>query len=146
VWQAALGARNKGKCERQNDGIHDEDHMQVDHTKIEKLSDKEREQLCKRGACFFCHKDGHMAQECPDKPKKGQNNQVNNTCTKKPKACVVEVDSDTEEKPPAYKATPLDVYASIRSMSKAKRDKLLEKLIDKGSGNKGKSPKEGKDF
>ena len=47
------------------------------------------------------------------------------------KARVVEVQED--EPPPKYKALVTDVHATIRAMSKEKRKKLLEKLIEEGS-------------
>jgi hypothetical protein len=79
-----------------------------------------------------------MACKCPDKPKKGQDRQTGKPCTNQPKAHVVEVKSKADEKLPAYKATPLDIYTMICLMLKAKQDKLLERLIDEGSGDEGK--------
>jgi hypothetical protein len=113
--------------------------MQVDQAKLEKLTKEEWEQLRKHGACFFCQKDGHMARACPEKPKK-----EGSKTSDKPKAQVAEVKTDKEKKkdpPPSYKASVSDLHASIRKMSKDKRDKLLEKLIEEGSDNEGATSK-----
>jgi hypothetical protein len=146
TWQATLLGWSKGCSQQWSDGIKDNNHMQVDHAKLEKLTDKECKHLHKRGTCFFCWKDRHMAHECLNKPKKSQNDQTRKTCTSQPKARVIEIKSENEEKPPVYKATPLDVYMSIHSMSKAKCNKLLEKLTDEGLGDEGETPKEEQDF
>ena len=103
--------------------------MQVDSAKLTKLTDVEREKLRKRGGCFFCRKDGHMARECPEKKKAKQTTAT--TQNPPAKACAVEIQED--EPPPKYKALVTDVHATIRAMSKEKRKKLLEKLIEEGS-------------
>jgi hypothetical protein len=114
--------------------------------KIEKLTDKECNHLHKCGACFFYYKDGHMVHECPNKPKKNQNEQSGKACTNQPKVQVIEVELDVEEKPPTYKATPSDIYMLICLMTKAKHNKLLEKLIDKRLGDDSETLKNDKDF
>ena len=116
----------------------EDDRMQVDRAKLEKLTDKERDRLRKRGACFFCRKDGHMVKECPEKPS-GQNSKYKG----KARAATVE----QEESPPSYKTSVSDVHASIRAMNKEKRDRLLEKLMEDASDNEdAKSQADEKDF
>ena len=40
--------------------------MDVDAVKLlKKLTPEEREQCNKKGLCFHCHKNGHMASACP---------------------------------------------------------------------------------
>jgi hypothetical protein len=36
-------------------------------THFTKLTEEEKAQLRKRGACFRCRQDGHMSRECPKK-------------------------------------------------------------------------------
>jgi len=48
--------------------------MHVDATTTQKmerpgkLTDEERERLCREGRCFQCRKQGHMSRECPNYP------------------------------------------------------------------------------
>jgi hypothetical protein len=35
--------------------------------RFQKLTDEERKELSAKGACFQCHKQGHMSRECPNK-------------------------------------------------------------------------------
>jgi hypothetical protein len=37
----------------------------MDLDSITKLTDTERERLCREGACFRCRRPGHMSRECP---------------------------------------------------------------------------------
>jgi hypothetical protein len=136
-WKAALSmTKSPRRGTSRVTEVRDDDRMQVDRAKLEKLSDKERERLRKRGACFFCRKDGHMVRECPEKPAGQKGKQ-------KARATTVE----TEEGPPSYKATVSDVHASIRAMNKEKRDRLLEKLMEEASDeDEAKSQADEKDF
>ena len=38
--------------------------IELDNSKLTKLTDQERDRLLKTGACFFCRKPGHMAHSC----------------------------------------------------------------------------------
>ena len=77
-----------------------------------------------------------MVWECPEKPA-GQK--------QKGKARATTIES--EEAPPSYKTSVSDIHASIRAMTKEKRDCLLEKLIEEGSDDKeAKSQANEKDF
>jgi len=52
-----------------NQGRRDPNAMDVDaaqpFTHFTKLTEEEKAQLRKRGACFRCQQDGHMSKECP---------------------------------------------------------------------------------
>ena len=39
------------------------------YTQFKKLTPKERNQLAKKGKCFYCKKPGHMVCGCPSYPK-----------------------------------------------------------------------------
>ena len=43
------------------------------HSRFKKLTPEERSKLAKEGRCFYCRKTGHMAHNCPSRPK--QNSQ-----------------------------------------------------------------------
>jgi hypothetical protein len=70
-WKAALSMTKTPKrtTNCQTTEIRDEDCMQVDCMKLEKLTKKEHKCLRKCRACFFCQKDSHMARKCPEKMK-----------------------------------------------------------------------------
>jgi hypothetical protein len=40
-----------------------------ENTSLQKLSDEDRIHLRRIGACFKCHKTGHMARECSEQAK-----------------------------------------------------------------------------
>jgi hypothetical protein len=116
--------------------------MQVDRAKLEKLTEKERERLRKRGACFFCRKDGHMARECPEKKKN-----LSPTSGAKQKVRAASIQEEKEDGPPSYKSSVADIHATIRAMTREKRERLLKKLIEEGSDDEDtKSQAEEKDF
>ena len=43
--------------------------MELDSIKFKKLTPEERDRLRKMGSCFYCRQPGHMAGQCPKKPK-----------------------------------------------------------------------------
>jgi hypothetical protein len=116
--------------------------MQVDCTKLEKLTEKECERFQKCRACFFCKKDGHMARECPEKKKS-----PSPTLGAKQKVRTANMQEEKEDGPPSYKSSVADIHTMICTMSHEKRDKLLKKLIEEGSDKEDtKSQADEKDF
>jgi hypothetical protein len=114
-WQHTLG--HKKKC--------DPDAMDVDRAQMDVDT---KEKLLKSGSCFRCHKQGHMARQCPLKseiratdatPKKGK-----------------EKAKTREDKPPPYES----IMEQISACSMEDRQKLLELFKD------GKEEEEEEDF
>ena len=46
--------------------------MKANTTQRKPLTDEQRQALRTLGACFYCRNTGHLARECPEKPKRGQ--------------------------------------------------------------------------
>ena len=89
--------------------------MDVDKTKIKKLSQKERDDCVAQGKCFRCRQKGHQSRDCPT---------FTQTTAKAPsvksrKATVEEVveEEEEEEKPKKVKKTKQKKKASSRSSS-----------------------------
>lgn len=70
------------------------------------MSQQERTDLMKRGACFRCRKPGHRARDCP---------------------------SQAEENTSMKKWTPKDIHAIIRAMTEEEQAELLTLQIDEGT-------------
>jgi hypothetical protein len=84
-----------------------------------------------------------MARECPEK-KKTSNSPASGG---KPKAHTMNVQEEREDGPPSYKSLVADIHATIRAMTREKRERLLEKLIEEGSDDEDtKSQADEKDF
>jgi hypothetical protein len=133
----------KRMTNHQTTEIRDEDCMQVDRTKLKKLTKKECKHLRKRRACFFCQKDGHMARECPEKKKTSHSSASGG----KPKARTVNIQEEKEDGPPSYKSSVANIHTTICTMTRNKRERLLEKLIKEGSEDEDeKSQADEKDF
>jgi hypothetical protein len=119
----------------------DPDAMDVDVNlaKTGQLSKQEREKLSKEGRCFFCKKQGHMARNCPDRPKRTTPfpGKDKGKPPFKAKASQVEVVDDREEKdkeesaeePPPYEDDKA-LIAKIRKMKTEDRDRLLDSLVE----------------
>jgi hypothetical protein len=119
----------------------DPDAMDVDVNlaKTSQLSKQEREKLAKEGRCFHCKKQGHIARNCPDKPKRTttftQKNKGKQTLgTKVSLAEVVDdrEDKDKEEEsdePPPYEDDKV-ILQKIRKLKADDREKFLDALAD----------------
>jgi hypothetical protein len=145
IERAALITATLGDRKKSNDGTRqnrflsmvanqwakrDPDAMDVDVNlaKTSQLSKKDREKLAKEGQCFHCKKQGHIAQYCPDKPKRTtlftQKNKGKQTLGTK--ASLAEVVDDREDKdkeegddePPPYE----DDKAILQKIHKLKAD------------------------
>ena len=46
--------------------------------RFRRLTNEERETLRKKGGCFYCRQPGHMASECPQRPKPKPKPRFNN--------------------------------------------------------------------
>ena len=74
-----------------------------------------------------------MAHECPEKKRQKDNEKAGQLW-----ACTIkEEKSKKEDAPPTYKASVSDLHATIRAMTRAKQEKLLEKLIEEDSEGEG---------
>jgi hypothetical protein len=83
-----------------------------------------------------------MARECPEKKKN-----PSPTSGIKQKVCTTNMPEEKEDGPPSYKSSVANIHAMIHTMSREKRDKLLEKLIEEGSDEEdAKSQADEKDF
>jgi len=54
-----------------------DDRMQVDAARLERLTPKERIKLAKEGRCFKCREEGHMSADCPTNTNNQGNQQGN---------------------------------------------------------------------
>ena len=52
-----------------NDNTYCGEPMDVDRQKFQKLSNQQRQELMKKGACFYCWETGHISRNCPKKTK-----------------------------------------------------------------------------
>jgi hypothetical protein len=83
-----------------------------------------------------------MARECSEKKKS-----PSSTLRVKQKAHTTNMQEEKEDGTLSYKSSVTDIHATICTMSHKKRDKLLEKLIEKGSNEEdAKSQADEKDF
>ena len=65
----------------------------------------------------------------------------------KQKVCAASIQEEKEDSSPSYKSSVANIHATIRAMTREKRERLLEKLIEKGSDDEEmKSQAEEKDF
>jgi hypothetical protein len=156
IERAALITATLGDRKKNNDGTRrnrflsmvanqrakrDPDAMDVDVNlaKTSQLSKQEREKLAKEGRCFHCKKQGHIARNCPDKPKrttpftqKNKGKQALGT-----KASLAEVVDDREDKdkeeesdePPPYEDDKA-ILQKIRKLKADDREKFLDALAD----------------
>jgi len=115
--------RNYG---RNRQSQRDPDAMDMDRLTIE-----ERNDLMKRGACFFCKKEGHMAIDCQKKKKNyqyGKNKEGKEGAPGK---------SGTSGEP-KKKLTTKDFKAHIRALNTEERDKFFDEMAEEDS----KDPKD----
>lgn len=111
--------------------------VDVRTTRTNTLTKEEREHLQKAGKCFFCKKQGHIARNCPDKPRKPREDKDKG---KRPyqagKAAKVELVDDREnseeeikkeESPPTYDDAT-KVIQQIKRLKAMDREKLFEEL------------------
>jgi hypothetical protein len=119
-WKQALEKNGKQK---------DPNAMEVDNTRLAKLTDAEREKLRNEGRCFRCRQTGHMANRCQVKftPKNGTTKSA------------IQVVDDREEASDAGSDTtmvsaqnPEMLIRALEGFSKAQRDEFLDKVIQKG--------------
>jgi hypothetical protein len=125
-WKAALSMTKASKrmTSQQTTKIRDEDCMQVDRTKLEKLTKKECEHLQKCRGCFFCQKDGHMMRECPEKRKTNQGPAPEG----KPKARTMNIQEKREDSPLSYKSLVANIHAMICTMMCEKKRKTSREI------------------
>ena len=105
--------------------------MQIDTAKVAKLgklTDDERVRLRKQGGCFFCREAGHMARDCKIKKRVLAQNSSEDPQPRARKAETTETNAPAPSQP-----TVKGLHAQIRALTRDKREKLLDKLIDEGS-------------
>lgn len=52
-----------------NDTTYYGEPMDVDRQRFQKLNNQQRQELMKKGACFYCRETGHISRNCPKKSK-----------------------------------------------------------------------------
>jgi hypothetical protein len=105
----------------------DPDAMDVDRLTIE-----ERNDLMKRGACFFCKKEGHMAIDCQKKKKNYQYGKTNQYGRNKEGKEGAPGKSGTSGEP-KKKLTTKDFKAHIRALNTEERDKFFDEMAEEDS-------------
>ena len=90
--------------------------MDVDRVSVGKLTQQEREECRRKGLCFYCRKQGHMATQCPEKGQKQT----------RTRATITEVALVT----PTPVATPLKGASSRVAAIKALMDEVPESEKD----------------
>jgi len=82
---------------------------------VDRMTVEERQELMRKGACFFCKEVGHLTSECPKKKKK---------YAEKPST------SKNESKPAPKKGGNFkDMKKYIRGLDSEEKEKLAEELI-----------------
>ena len=91
------------------------------------------ETLCKKGCCFICQKQGHLANKCPDKAKNKAKTPV--------RARVVEVeDSDDDDKSETFIKEPLtwESYSHLgRTLPDEDKLMIVRKVAEAEQGAEG---------
>ena len=112
-------AQNPPQRTRQNQVVP----MDVDATKYTPLTDQERAQLSKTGACFYCRKQGHISRNCPNKRTPGKKTTTIRTTET----------SDGEKNPeePAGRKMDMKELAKwIREQPAEEKEALVDELQD----------------
>ena len=127
AWLKALyknaKAKNQPKKKQQDD-----DAMQVDIAKLQKLTDTKWEKLKKEGHCFKCQKQGHLFHTCPEK---GQT--LGTLCTSNPtpsQTCKATIEEVKEEKPVEKEDELVQILTHICCLKTGDSEKLFTKLME----------------
>jgi hypothetical protein len=91
-----------------------------------------KEKLFKTGSCFRCHKQGHLARDCPQKPARANEADASSISPKEPKK-TKEKGKGKGEEPPAYDA----IVKQINACSLEERTKLMHALGPKEEEDSG---------
>ena len=131
VWDVHLKAlyRNAKAKSQPKKKQQDDNAMQVDVVKLQKLTDAEWEKLKKEGCCFKCQKQGHLSCACPEKGQETSGTPCMHVPTPS-QTCKATIDKVKEEKPKEKQVDLMQILAHICHLKTKDSEKLFTKLME----------------